>query len=144
MRALLISDKDRTQPLARDLQEWLEALLGSKGFHVESHELGAEDVVPCTGCLVCHIKATGFGLAQFPPTAERVAWFTTPPSASKLCDLVEVRMGFEPTYDGFANHCLAAWLPHRDVSETLAQRARRSCHDALVRSTPRGGADRPA
>ena len=25
----------------------------------------------------------------------------------------EVRMGFEPTYDGFANHCLTAWLPHR-------------------------------
>ncbi len=22
-------------------------------------------------------------------------------------------MGFEPTYDGFANHCLTAWLPHR-------------------------------
>jgi hypothetical protein len=21
-------------------------------------------------------------------------------------------MGFEPTYDGFANHCLTAWLPH--------------------------------
>lgn len=22
-------------------------------------------------------------------------------------------MGFEPTCDGFANHCLTAWLPHR-------------------------------
>ena len=59
MRALLISDKDGTQPLARDLRERLVALLRSKGFDVESHELGAEDVVPCNGCLVCHIKATG-------------------------------------------------------------------------------------
>ncbi len=24
----------------------------------------------------------------------------------------EVRMGFEPTYDGFANRCLTTWLPH--------------------------------
>ena len=26
---------------------------------------------------------------------------------------VEVRTGFEPAYDGFANRCLTAWLPHR-------------------------------
>ena len=25
---------------------------------------------------------------------------------------LEVRMGFEPTYDGFANRCLTTWLPH--------------------------------
>ena len=24
-------------------------------------------------------------------------------------------MGFEPTYDGFANRCLTAWLPRRDL-----------------------------
>lgn len=28
-------------------------------------------------------------------------------------------MGFEPTYDGFANHCLAAWLPHRMFQKRL-------------------------
>lgn len=27
-------------------------------------------------------------------------------------DESEVRTGFEPAYDGFANHCLTAWLPH--------------------------------
>jgi hypothetical protein len=27
----------------------------------------------------------------------------------------EVRTGFEPAYDGFANRCLTAWLPHRFV-----------------------------
>ena len=25
----------------------------------------------------------------------------------------EVRTGFEPAYNGFANRCLTAWLPHR-------------------------------
>jgi hypothetical protein len=30
----------------------------------------------------------------------------------------EVRTGFEPACDGFANHCLTAWLPH-PVSERL-------------------------
>ncbi len=29
-------------------------------------------------------------------------------------ELLEVRMGFEPTYNGFANRCLATWLPHRN------------------------------
>ena len=28
----------------------------------------------------------------------------------------EVRMGFEPTCDGFANRCLTAWLPHQHSS----------------------------
>ncbi len=28
---------------------------------------------------------------------------------------LEVRTGFEPAYNGFANRCLTAWLPHRDV-----------------------------
>jgi hypothetical protein len=28
-------------------------------------------------------------------------------------------MGFEPTYDGFANHCLTAWLPHRGSSPRI-------------------------
>lgn len=59
MRALLISDKSGTEPLARDLRERLQAVLESKGFEVDSYELGAEDVVPCTGCLICHIHATG-------------------------------------------------------------------------------------
>ncbi len=27
----------------------------------------------------------------------------------------EVRTGFEPAYNGFANRCLTAWLPHRSV-----------------------------
>src|SRR5438105_1510897 len=27
----------------------------------------------------------------------------------------EAWMGFEPTYDGFANRCLTAWLPRRDL-----------------------------
>lgn len=31
-------------------------------------------------------------------------------------------MGFEPTYDGFANHCLTAWLPHLDVRRFQRQR----------------------
>jgi hypothetical protein len=27
--------------------------------------------------------------------------------------LAEVETGFEPAYNGFANRCLTAWLPHR-------------------------------
>jgi hypothetical protein len=34
-------------------------------------------------------------------------------------------MGFEPTYDGFANRCLTTWLPRR--------KARRLPHPASVR-----------
>jgi hypothetical protein len=25
-------------------------------------------------------------------------------------------MGFEPTYDGFANRCLTTWLPRQTIS----------------------------
>lgn len=41
-------------------------------------------------------------------------------------------MGFEPTYDGFANHCLTAWLPHR--------RGARTCHAVWGRSSGERGA----
>lgn len=40
----------------------------------------------------------------------------------------EVRTGFEPAYNGFANRCLTAWLPHR------AWKARGPCHERPVRS----------
>lgn len=33
-------------------------------------------------------------------------------SVASWAGLREVRMGFEPTYVGFANRCLTAWLPH--------------------------------
>ena len=36
-------------------------------------------------------------------------------------------MGFEPTYDGFANHCLTTWLPHHGVDDSL--HAWRRCQD---------------
>jgi len=31
-----------------------------------------------------------------------------------LAGCVEVRTGFEPAYNGFANRCLTTWLPHRE------------------------------
>jgi hypothetical protein len=34
---------------------------------------------------------------------------------------LEVRTGFEPAYDGFANHCLATWLPHQGRVGFLAR-----------------------
>lgn len=40
----------------------------------------------------------------------------------------EVRTGFEPAYNGFANRCLTAWLPH------LAWKARGPCHEPTARS----------
>jgi hypothetical protein len=36
-------------------------------------------------------------------------------------DESEVRTGFEPAYDGFANHCLATWLPHQGRVAFLAR-----------------------
>jgi len=48
-------------------------------------------------------------------------------------DLIEVRMGFEPTYDGFANRCLTTWLPHQPA---LSGRA--TCHNwRFSQSRPR-------
>jgi integrase len=36
-------------------------------------------------------------------------------AALKSSKIPEVRMGFEPTYDGFANRCLTTWLPHQTL-----------------------------
>ena len=43
----------------------------------------------------------------------------------------EVRTGFEPAYNGFANRCLTAWLPHRGLKR------RGPCHGPGVRSMAR-------
>ena len=48
------------------------------------------------------------------------------PSGQRRCDFpvhpahaqqryVEVRTGFEPAYNGFANRCLTTWLPHHEI-----------------------------
>ena len=39
-----------------------------------------------------------------------------------------MRIGFEPTYNGFANRCLTTWLPHRDFSPALPGPGSRSVH----------------
>ena len=40
-----------------------------------------------------------------------------------VCQNSEARIGFEPTYDGFANRCLTTWLPRR-CRETHTGRGR--------------------
>lgn len=37
----------------------------------------------------------------------------TPTGSGKLNEVAEVGTRFELAYDGFANHCLTTWLPHR-------------------------------
>jgi hypothetical protein len=36
----------------------------------------------------------------------------SPRSPLFLTSYAEVRTGFEPAYNGFANRCLTTWLPH--------------------------------
>src|SRR5262245_39596230 len=43
-----------------------------------------------------------------------VAARTHPRRATALRAVAEAWMGFEPTCDGFANHCLTTWLPRRN------------------------------
>ncbi len=52
------------------------------------------------------------GEAQGPGTR---SWEPPGPGTTLEGLLFEVRTGFEPAYDGFANRCLTAWLPHRFV-----------------------------
>src|SRR5580704_12016961 len=77
----------------------------------------------------------GPSLVELPPPGRstRITWGHDPPSQARAhpagCSVppldklrlpgdatfgyrVEVRMGFEPTYVGFANRCLTTWLPH--------------------------------
>lgn len=58
-QALLISDRDTTDPLADDLRVRIKGALEQQGCDVQAIELGAADVVPCTGCLACHMRANG-------------------------------------------------------------------------------------
>lgn len=59
MHALLISDRDTKHMLSEDLHLRTKGVLEQRGYSVEAIELGAADVVPCTGCLACHIRADG-------------------------------------------------------------------------------------
>src|SRR4051812_41962286 len=38
--------------------------------------------------------------------------------AWRLSRVLEAWMGFEPTYDGFANRCLTTWPPRRTTDST--------------------------
>ena len=53
------------------------------------------------------------------------------PSFSPSC--AEVRTGFEPAYNGFANRCLTAWLPHH------AWKRGGPCHELWARSMVAAG-----
>lgn len=57
--ALVLSDLDNKPPLSEDLRSRIRAALEQKGYLVEAIEVGASDIVPCTGCLTCHMKADG-------------------------------------------------------------------------------------
>jgi hypothetical protein len=69
------------------------------------------------------------------------------PSPAGLSSALEVRTGFEPAYNGFANRCLTTWLPHRPACAAAAGHAssrlgcQRPCHPEARRhplSRPRG------
>jgi len=61
MHVLFIVDKDTKTPLSRDLQGKLTALLEDKGNALEILEVGADEAVPCLGCLLCVTKGAGVG-----------------------------------------------------------------------------------
>lgn len=59
MRAFVLVDKDAPGPVARDLRTRVCERLRQKGYDVEVFPLGAADLVPCTGCLQCHMALLG-------------------------------------------------------------------------------------
>lgn len=56
MHVLLIADRDAKTALSQDPQSKLTALLKEKGNALEVLEVGASDVMPCLGCLLCMTK----------------------------------------------------------------------------------------
>jgi multimeric flavodoxin WrbA len=59
MHALVLTDKDDHSPLAEQLRRGVSAALAERGHQVELIEIGEADVIPCTGCLLCHTRANG-------------------------------------------------------------------------------------
>lgn len=59
MRAFVLVDKEAESALADDLRARVTALLARKGYRVDVFPIGAADVVPCTGCLRCHVGLLG-------------------------------------------------------------------------------------
>ena len=48
----------------------------------------------------------------------------------------EVRMGFEPTYVGFANRCLTTWLPHQTLPFAPLNKGVKSVSEHTTRTPP--------
>jgi integrase len=67
------------------------------------------------------LAAKGPGGPFVPPGVPLASDSTDPPDARNPHDsealAVEVRTGFEPAYNGFANRCLTTWLPHQVPKE---------------------------
>lgn len=69
VHALLISERDAKDALAEDLRLRTRGVLEQRGYHVEAVAVGPADVVPCTGCLACHMHADGVCLYEDALTA---------------------------------------------------------------------------
>ena len=111
--AALIAETARTNAVAGTASSSTTATAdGSRGATPLRHRRRTQPVRPTLRASQprCPVKAY-----QLRTRRSVATWYlpapSAPPSAELFQLLREAWIGFEPTYDGFANRCLTTWLP---------------------------------